>query len=317
MKKYKPYDVLKNKKIHYPELSNEIKYEVAILGGLDIFTDAHVRGVTDITTKICEELKMDYPRLKHMVVGAYLHDVGKIMIPNEVLQKNGKLTDEEYNIIKTHTTHGYDICMKYKELQQYASIARWHHESFDGSGYPDKLVGNQIPFEASLVKVADVYDALTRKRQYKEGFKQSQAIEIMLGDCKKSKMSSKILIHLIEYIITEIYEKIRTCQNNLSQYNDNIETLHDIEKIYKDMYDKGYNPKYERKLKKYELPPDYSMSTNANLIIVKQKALEKEKERLEFLQEEEAKLQEQYEEAYHLAKKENWYPEEPYYKLTF
>lgn len=314
MSGFKPYDVLKNKKINYPELSNEIKYEVSILGGLDIFTDAHVRGVTDITTKICEELNMNYERLKHIVVGAYLHDVGKIMIPNEVLQKNGRLTEEEYNIIKTHTTHGYDICMKYKELRQYAPIARWHHESFDGSGYPDKLVGNQIPFEASLVKVADVYDALTRRRQYKEGFKQSEAIKIMLEDVKKNKMSSKILVHLIEYIITELYEKIIACKKNIEEYKNNLQILHEIEKIYKEIYDRGYIAKLEKKLKKYELAPGYDMSTNANLLTVKQKALEKEEERLKFLQDEEQELQRQYNETTALAKKENWYPNEIYYR---
>lgn len=91
MKRYKPYDVLKNKKINYSELSSEIQYEVAILGGLDIFTDTHVSGVVDITTKICEQMRMDYETLKHCVICAYLHDVGKIMIPNEVLQKNRKI----------------------------------------------------------------------------------------------------------------------------------------------------------------------------------------------------------------------------------
>ncbi|MBQ9313509.1 MAG: HD domain-containing protein [Clostridia bacterium] len=314
MKKFKPYDVLKSKKINYNELSNEIKYEVAILGGLDIFTDAHVRGVTNITTKICEELNMDYTRLKHIVLGAYLHDVGKIMVPNEVLQKSGKLTDEEYEIIKTHTTHGYDICMKYKELREYAPVARWHHESFDGSGYPDKLVGNQIPFEASVVKVADVYDALTRKRQYKEGFKKSQAIDIMLGDAKKDKMSSKILVHLIEYLLSELYEEITTCKKNVQEFKNNIQIMHDIEKIYKQIYDNGYTPKLVKKLKKYELAPGYDMSINANLLTVKQKALEKEEERLQFLISEEHKLQAQYDEAYTYAKKENWYPNEPYYR---
>ena len=314
MKKFKPYDVFKSKKINYTELTNDIKYEVAILGGLDIFTDAHVRGVTDITTKICEELNMDYERLKHIVLGAYLHDVGKIMIPNEVLQKQGKLTDEEYAIMKTHTTHGYDICMKYKQLREYAPVARWHHESFDGSGYPDKLVGNQIPFEATVVKVADVYDALTRKRQYKEGFKKSQAIDIMLSDAKKNKMSSKILMHLIEHLISELYEEIIDCQKNVQEFKNNVQILHELEKIYQQIYDQGYTPKLEKKLKKYELAPGYDMSTNASLLTVKQKALEKEEERLRFLMEEEKKLQEQYNETYLLAKKENWYPEEPYYR---
>lgn len=314
MKKIKAYDVFKNKKINYTELSNEMKYEVAILGGLDIFTDAHVRGVTDITTKICEELNMDYERLKHIVLGAYLHDVGKIMIPNEILQKNGRLTDEEYEIIKTHTTHGYDICMKYKELKQYAPVARWHHESFDGSGYPDKLVGNQIPFEVSVVKIADVYDALTRKRQYKEGFKKSDAIEIMLADARKNKMSSKILFHLIEYLIKESYEKKMESKRNIIQFKNEVQILHDIEKIYKQIYDNGYTPKLQKKLKKYELAPGYDMSINANLLTIKQKALEKEEEQLQFLTMEEERLQLQYKETYLLAKNENWYPDEPYYK---
>lgn len=314
MRKYKPYDVLKNRKINYPELSSEIKYEVAILGGLDIFTDAHVQGVVDVTTKICDQMKMDYETLKHCVLCAYLHDVGKIMIPNEVLQKNGKLTDEEYEIIKSHTTHGYDICMKYKELQKYAPIVRAHHESFDGSGYPDKLVGDQIPFEASLIKVADVYDALTRKRQYKDGFMQSKAISIMLEDVHKNKMSARILKHLVEHLIGELYEKIYTTKSNIDQFASNIQILHDIEKIYKEIYDRGYTPKLEKKLKKYELAPGYDMSINANLLVLKQKALEKEKERLDVLMDEESKIQAQYEELYILSKKENWYPKETYYK---
>lgn len=314
MRRYKTYDVLKTKKINYSELSQDIKCEVAILGGLDIFTDAHVQGVVDITTKICEQMKMDYKTLKHCVLCAYLHDVGKIMIPNEILQKNGKLTNEEYEIIKSHTTHGYDICMKYQELRKYAPIVRGHHESFDGSGYPDKLVGSQIPFEASLIKVADVYDALTRRRQYKDGFMQSKALSIMIDDVKNNKMSAKIFKYLIEYIIGELYEKIYASKRNIKEYENNIQVLHDIEKLYKEIYDRGYTPRMKRKLKKYELAPGYDMSVNANLLVVKQKALEKEKERLAELEEEKVKIQVQYEEVYNLGKKENWYPKEVYYR---
>ena len=80
------------------------------------------------------------------------------------------------------------------------------------------------------------------------------------------------------------------------------------------IYDNGYTPKLEKKLKKYELSPGYDMSTNANLLTIRQKALEKEEERLQFLREEEVKFQLQYNETYSLAKKENWYPNEPYYK---
>ncbi len=313
MRKFKRYDVLKSNKINYQELSADMQCEVAILGGLDIFTDAHVQGVTNITTKICEQMGMDYQTLRHCVICAYLHDVGKIMIPNEVLQKNGKLTDEEYEIIKTHTTHGYDICMKYNELRKYANIVRAHHESFDGSGYPDKLVGNQIPFEASLVKVADVYDALTRKRQYKEGFLQSDAFKIMIDDVRKNRMSGRILIHLINYCIGTLEEKITVAESNIEQYENNLQILHDIEKIYKEIYDRGYSPKLEKKLRKYELAPGYDMSANANLLVVKQKALEKERERLNLLITERKKLYKQFDEVSKLSKKENWYPDEKYY----
>lgn len=313
MRRFKSYDVLKSNKINYQELSADMQYEVAILGGLDIFTDAHVQGVTNTTTKICEQMGMDYQTLRYCVICAYLHDVGKIMIPNEVLQKNGKLTDEEYEIIKTHTTHGYDICMRYNELRKYANIVRAHHESFDGSGYPDKLVGDQIPFEASLIKVADVYDALTRKRQYKEGFLQSDAFEIMIGDVRKNRMSGRILIHLIHYCIGTLEEKISEAEANVEQYESNLQILHDIEKIYKEIYDRGYSAKLEKKLKKYELAPGYDMSANANLLVVKQKALEKEKERLNLLITERKKLYKQFDEVSKLSKKENWYPEQKYY----
>lgn len=229
-------------------------------------------------------------------------------------KKIGKLTDEEYEIMKTHTIHGYDICMKYQELKKYAPIVRAHHESFDGSGYPDKLVGNQIPFEASLIKVADVYDALTRRRQYKEGYMKSNAISIMVEDVKKNKMSAKILKYLIQHVIDSLYDEINTTEKNIEQYVNNLQILHDIEKIYKEIYDRGYNLKLEKKLKKYELSPGYDMSVNANLLVIKQKALEKEKERLNLLLDEDKKIQMLYDENYNLSKKENWYPEQKYYR---
>ena len=130
----KRIDFLGNKKIDYIELSNEIKAEVGILNGLDMYTYAHVLGVTDTTFKICEEMKMPYDELKDCVLGAYLHDVGKIYIPTEILQKESTLTDDEYVMMKTHTILGYETCMEYKEEYRHlAKIARWHHESFDGS----------------------------------------------------------------------------------------------------------------------------------------------------------------------------------------
>ena len=312
MKKLKKLDILGSKKLNLQELSQEIRCEIEVLGGLDIFTDAHVQGVVKTTTKICEEMDMDYEMLKRCVLSAYLHDIGKIKVPTEVLQKNGRLTDEEYNEIKKHTVYGYEICMEYRNFRELAPIVRAHHESFDGTGYPDGLKGNSIPFEASLIKVADVYDALTKRRQYKEGYKQTDALKIMIEDVKKNKMSGRILIYLLNILEKEMFENIAVHEKNIAQYEENLEILHELEKIYKYIYDRGYSEKAKRMISKFDLPAGYDMSTNANLLINKQKALEKEKEWLNFCKEELKIMRKQESELYSAAKKEKWYPNVDY-----
>lgn len=119
-----------------------------------------------------------------------LHDVGKITIPSEILNKQGKLTDEEFEIMKTHTLEGAkmleDIPFRNNEplIKVSYEICRWHHERYDGSGYPDGLKGEEIPISAQVVALADVYDALTSRRVYKPSFPHSQAVDMILnGAC--------------------------------------------------------------------------------------------------------------------------------------
>ncbi len=312
MRKLNKIDVLGNRKISRQDLSEEIRCEIDVLGGLDIFTDAHVQGVVKTTTRICEEMGLNYEDLKKCVLCAYLHDIGKIRIPSAILQKNGKLTDEEFAEMKMHTVYGYEICMQYQNFRDLAPIIRAHHESFDGSGYPDGLVGSQIPFESSIIKVADVYDALTQRRQYKDGYKQTKALDIMLGDARKNKMSAKIMVYLMRTLLKEVEERIITHENNISQLKENLETLHDLEKIYKSIYDRGYSNKSARQLARFDLPAGYDMSTNANLLIVKQKALEKEREWLDFCKDEYKLMKKQDDEIKAIARRERIYRPEVY-----
>lgn len=305
MKKRK-YDFFKKRKLNYTDLDDEIKVEIAILGGLDIFTDAHVQGVVDTTAKICEEMGMTYEKLKKCVLCAYLHDVGKIHIPSEILQKNGKLTDEEFAKMKQHTEYGYDICMRYNQFRDLAPIVRAHHESLDGSGYPDGLKGDQIPEEAKLIKVADVYDALTKRRQYKEGFKKSKAIDILLEDVEKGKTAPKYLYYLILNILSELDGVLYEYEESIIKVKNEIEILKDLEKIYKQIYDKGYTPKLAKKLANYELENGYDMSTNANLLVIKQQKLERMQNELKDLEEEEEKLKVQVKKTEKLVKTEEW-----------
>ena len=120
-----------------------------------------------------------------------LHDIGKIAISEEVLNKPGRLTDEEFEIIKTHAAIGADILLSLPADQQSVplvrmafEICRWHHERYDGKGYPDGLKGDDIPIAAQVVALADVYDALTSERCYKKAYSHEDALNMILdGQC--------------------------------------------------------------------------------------------------------------------------------------
>lgn len=128
--------------------------------------------------------------ISRICMAATLHDIGKLSIPSEILNKPGKLTEEEFAIMKTHAAVGAEMLQKL--LHQYDDpllttaheICRWHHERYDGRGYPDGLVGDQIPLSAQAVSVADVYDALTSERCYKKAFSHETAMDMILsGQC--------------------------------------------------------------------------------------------------------------------------------------
>ena len=99
---------------------------------------------------------------------AILHDVGKIGIPDAVLNKPGKLSDEEFALIKSHAAHGGAILGEVEDMPELATAARWHHERYDGGGYPDGIAGDQIPLEVRIIGMADCYDAMTSDRVYRD-----------------------------------------------------------------------------------------------------------------------------------------------------
>lgn len=157
----------------------------------------HIRNIRRITELLLHQLvqktkayHLSEEDIALIMTASSLHDIGKITIPEEILNKLGKLTKEEFEIMKTHSTAGAQILeqMKYgqdKPLYRYAlEICRWHHERWDGHGYPDGLMGEEIPISAQIVAIADVYDALTSERCYKKAYDQTTAINIILnGEC--------------------------------------------------------------------------------------------------------------------------------------
>lgn len=164
----------------------------------------HISRVKHFTKIMLKYLVKYYPEYKltdddveAIVRASALHDIGKIAIPDAILLKPGKLTEAEFEIMKTHSVYGAELLEKFKEndnqFYRYCyEICRHHHERYDGSGYPDKLKGEEIPISAQVVSLVDVYDALVSKRIYKEAYTHDYAVQmIKSGEC--GAFSPKIL----------------------------------------------------------------------------------------------------------------------------
>jgi HD-GYP domain-containing protein (c-di-GMP phosphodiesterase class II) len=137
----------------------------------------HAVRVAALATMLGSSIGMDAPELRQLRIGALLHDVGKILVPAAILQKVSPLTTSEASAIRRHTVYGGSILRKIPVLAFAAPVARWHHERWDGLGYPDGLVGNSIPLHARIVAVADALDAMTSVRAYRPAISLEQAFE--------------------------------------------------------------------------------------------------------------------------------------------
>jgi putative two-component system response regulator len=154
----------------------------------------HIKRIRYLTRILLEQMSLVHPfspqEVDAISNASAVHDIGKIAIPDSILLKPGALTKEEFEIMKTHTVHGCDIISSFNYIQdqQYYmycyQICRHHHERWDGKGYPDGLAGDEISIWAQVTSLADVYDALTSKRVYKDAYVHNEAVEMILrGEC--------------------------------------------------------------------------------------------------------------------------------------
>lgn len=259
MKNY-TFDFYNSTSLKSYNLNDTMKFQLSILDRMDQFTKKHSENVANLVCRICEYLHFNNHIIIHSTMNAYLHDVGKLAIPKEIVNKPGKLTEEEFEIMKTHTTKGYEICMKNPELRPYAQAALCHHEALNGTGYPNGLTKKEIPYIAQIVRVADEYDAIVTKRQYKTHVNISETLKDLIKDTapeehiksialdqlksnqKLGKINARILKILFKVVIDDILYEIVSVDNYTKYLKAEIKRLETANSYY----DKMNNSKKEK-----------------------------------------------------------------------
>lgn len=249
MKNY-TFDFYNSANLKAYNLNDTMRYQLAILDKMDPITKKHSESVANLVCRICEYLGFNWQVTIHSTMNAYLHDVGKLAIPQEIINKPGKLTDEEYEIIKTHTTKGYEICMKDIKLRPYAEAALYHHEALNGTGYPNGVTKKDIPYIAQIVRVADEYDAITEKRQYKTHIDISETLKILIKEAKPEehiklvaldqlntdkklgKINPRILKILFKVVIDDIVYEIACIEEYIKYLKTEIKRLETVNKYF-------------------------------------------------------------------------------------
>ena len=145
----------------------------------DAYTAGHNLRVALYALRLAEELKLNKDQLRAIAQGGVVHDVGKLKVPDSILNKPGKLTAEERSVMEFHPVSGYDMCKRLGFLNEELSVIRSHHEKWDGTGYPDQLSSENIPLLARITAIADVYDALTSSRSYRLAMSHDEAMRII------------------------------------------------------------------------------------------------------------------------------------------
>ena len=240
-------------------LDKTMRYQLDMLDTLDIFTRKHSENVAALTCRLCEYLHCDKGFTEYCTICAYLHDIGKLFIPPAILQKPSKLTDEEFEVMKTHTTLGYKMCMNDLKLRPYAAGPLYHHEALNGTGYPQGLTKKDIPYEGQIIRVADEYDAIVSKRQYKSHVGISDTLKILIDETKPTpdysgtlnalaeeaklgKSNPVIVRTLFKVVIDDIGYEITCTQSYVDNLSKEIDRFKKIEK-YKNKMEKARTEK--------------------------------------------------------------------------
>ena len=170
----------------------------------DRYTQGHIERVAGLCVELGKRIGLSKIEIDALWLSGILHDVGKIGIPKDILNKPGRLDPEEFEVIKTHSEASYNICRPLKKtLGPALEAIRHHHEKLDGSGYPDGLKGDEISILARILAVADIFDALDTDRPYRKAMERQKALSILMEDAETGKLDEQVVKHLINILGNE------------------------------------------------------------------------------------------------------------------
>lgn len=167
----------------------------------DAYTQGHTRRVSDMAVSVGKRMGVSGTEMDALRLGGILHDIGKIGVPREILNKPGRLNQQEWELIKAHPATGYKICLPLKKtLGSALEVIRHHHEKIDGSGYPDCIRGEEISLSARIMAIVDIYDALVTDRSYRKGMSNEKAFSILRQEASEGKLDPSVVECLIAMV---------------------------------------------------------------------------------------------------------------------
>ncbi|MDZ8082122.1 MAG: two-component system response regulator [Nostoc sp. SerVER01] len=181
--------------------AEQVLFSIAMsIESRDPNTGGHCERLVKLGQAFGEYLNLSRYQIRDLMWGGYLHDIGKVGIPDAVLLKKGQLTPEDWQIMRQHVLIGEKICQPLRSMRGVIPIIRYHHERWDGSGYPDRLKGDEIPYLAQVFQLIDIYDALTSERPYKEAMTTQEALSVMLKEADSGWRNPKLVQQFAQFI---------------------------------------------------------------------------------------------------------------------
>ncbi|MBU4439275.1 MAG: HD domain-containing protein, partial [Firmicutes bacterium] len=210
----------KDQCLNIDELIGITKLFARVIDFRSNFTAVHSEGVSAVAKRLAQHFNCDELTCKKIQAAGYVHDIGKLTVPTEILEKPGALSKEEFDVIKEHTYHTYVLLFQVKGLEEINEYASMHHERLDGTGYPFKLEAKDLSLGARIMAVADIFTAVSENRPYRKGMQKEAVVEVLRKMSIENKIDKSIVETLISYYHEINKARIKAQKKARTRYDD-------------------------------------------------------------------------------------------------